>query len=135
MIFSLAKIKMYTKTHKVTIDLVTEHPETGDFVMVAVEEGPWSPEEVLTQLQRLQDRLYDFVDAAIDGYLAAEFPESKGRNVTIRLDCYNIPEEQVAPFFRRFEEKIEQSEEVNEVIRSLSNVSRLRLELNCRHIH
>lgn len=70
-----------------------------------VEEGPWAG-EVEDQLRRIQRRLYDCVDAAIDGQIAAQFPASKGGRIVVQLDCYNVPRAQVEPFFVRFSEGI-----------------------------
>lgn len=53
--------------HRATIDLVTKRPD-GAFVMVLVEQGPWDEADVTQHLRRVQDRLYDYVEIAIDGH-------------------------------------------------------------------
>lgn len=69
--------------------------------MVLVENGPWlRPVEL--HLRELQDRLYGCLDAALDGQLAEQFPESLGKAVRIQLDCYNLPKEEVQAFFAAF---------------------------------
>jgi hypothetical protein len=73
-------------TRRLTIDLVTDRPTDGAFILVLVEEGPWDPDETDVQLRRIQDRLYDCVDAAVDGHLAGKYPDSRGKPVVIRLD-------------------------------------------------
>lgn len=80
----------------ITIDFVAKHP----WRMVLVEEGPW--DDIESQLRRLQDRLYTAMDAAIDGQLAEQFPESSGQEITIELHGYSLPQEQVSEFFSRF---------------------------------
>jgi hypothetical protein len=42
------------------------------------------------------------MDAAIDGGLAEQFPESSGQEITIELHGYSLPQEQVSDFFSRF---------------------------------
>ena len=37
-----------------------------------------------------------------DGALAVKYPNSKGKAVVIRIDCYNVPKEPVESFIRRF---------------------------------
>ena len=74
---------------EVTIDLVTERPD-GRFAMILVEQGPWTGDRD-KHLRMLQDRLYDYVDVAIDGHLAKRFPESSGRGIVIRIDAYETP--------------------------------------------
>lgn len=78
------------------VDFIAKKP----WRMVLVEEGPWS--DWSSELNRLQDRLYSCLDAAIDGQLAERFPESIGQVVTIELHGYNLPQDEVSKFFSRF---------------------------------
>lgn len=73
--------------------------------MVLVESGPWRG-SLDMHLRSLQDRLYGCVDAALDGQLARQFPESLGKSVVIQLDCYNLPTHEVQAFFTTFAEGI-----------------------------
>src|SRR5262245_5336694 len=70
--------------------------------MVLVEQGPWSADQVEAELRRIQDRLYGCIEAAIAGQLAEQFPASRGKPVTIRVDFYDVPESPVRAFFERF---------------------------------
>jgi len=72
--------------------------------VVLVEEGPW--DDVVTQLSRLQERLYQCVDAVIDGQLVAQFPDSHGCVVTICLDGYDLPQPHTREFFERFSSSV-----------------------------
>lgn len=54
---------------QVEVDLITERPD-GTFVMYLVEQGPWTSEPT-DHLRRIQDRLYDYFDVAVDGHLAS----------------------------------------------------------------
>jgi|ERR1041385_2977010 hypothetical protein len=83
------------------VDFVARGDSPDEWKLVLVEQGPWN-DPVEANLRRLQDRLYGCLDAALDGQVAEKFPESKGKKVTIRLDCYNVPREPVSEFFDKF---------------------------------
>jgi hypothetical protein len=121
-------------TRTTMIDLITEQKD-GNFVVVAVEQGPWAPDEIMHELRRIQDRLYDLVDVVVDGHLAIRYPNAKGKAVTIRLDCYNTPKEQVTEFFQRFVATISNSEEITETIRTKGFITKLEFEINARAIN
>ena len=46
--------------------------------------------------------MYACIDAALQGQLAKEFPDSTGKKITIQLDGYALPEEPVRAFFSAF---------------------------------
>jgi len=118
--------------HGLTIDLITERPADGAFVLILIEEGPWDPDQIESHLQRIQDRLYDCIDAAIDGHLAAKYPKSTGKPVIIRLDCYDTPDETIANFMRRFAESISGSHDVQRDLAVGRFVKSLSVEHNWR---
>jgi uncharacterized protein DUF6572 len=118
-------------TRRVTIDLVTERPSDGAFILVLVEEGPWA-DETDGHLQRIQGRLYDCVDAAVHGHLAARYPESRGKPAVIRLNCYDTPDRPVREFMKRFAECIAESEEVQRDMAAQRFVQSLVFEYNWR---
>ena len=82
------------------VDFIAKSETTDTWRMVLVEDGPWS--EIDVELTRLQNRLYDCVDAALDGQLSQKFPETLGKNILIQLDGYNLPEEKISQFFNAF---------------------------------
>ncbi len=90
-----------TKPTFTTVDFVARGDSPGEWRMVLVEEGPWAG-AVEQHLRKLQDRLYGCIDAALDGELAAKFPDSLGARVIIEVDCYNLPQAEVHEFFQRF---------------------------------
>jgi hypothetical protein len=116
----------------VTVDLVTELPNEGGFALVLVEQGPWSDTQV--ELRRMQDRLHGCVDLAVFGGLAQQFPESQGRAVLIRLDCYNLALSCIDDFFSRFTAYIESDGETQSAIRNQSFVRSVTFELNHRQL-
>lgn len=119
-------------THQLTIDLVTERPSDGSFILVLVEEGPWKTAEIPAHLQRIQARLYDCVDAAIDGHLVKKYPDSRGKPVVIRLNCFDTPNTSVRELITRFAESIRESEEVQRDLIAQGFVSSLSFEYKSR---
>ncbi len=102
--------------------------------MILVEVGPWEPGTEEQQLRRLQTRLYDCVDAAVDGHLAGKYPGSRGRTVRIVLDTYDIPAPVIQPFFKAFTEHVATWTDVQEQIRTQRYVQLLEFEYNPRLI-
>lgn len=72
----------------VKIDLITHDPRTDEFALILVEDGPWSEEasDWNECLSRIQARIFDAIDVAIDGHLAKIYPESKGKRVRVQID-------------------------------------------------
>jgi len=86
---------------EVTVDFIAFDETRDACLMVLVEEGPWTgPVEV--HLTNLQDRIYGCLDAALDGQLAAQFPEAHGKTVVVQIDCYDLPRTDVDSFLQRF---------------------------------
>ena len=73
--------------------------------MVLVEQGPWSG-PVEDHLHSLQARLYGCLEAALDGQVAAKFPQSKGLTFVIQVDCYDLPPSRIEDLVRAFEDGI-----------------------------
>jgi hypothetical protein len=95
------QLEFSSMNERVIVDLILMQPD-GRIVLCMVEEGPWSEQQVVEELRRVQNRLYDYMSVAVDGQLAKSHPDSVGRGVVIRLDCYDTPEEPVEEFFARF---------------------------------
>ena len=92
-------------TVNTTVDFIAQGSTPEEWKMVLVESGPWcGPMD--SHLRNLQDRLYGCVDAALDGKLAEQFPESAGKSVVIQLDCYDLPKDEVQVFFTAFAEGV-----------------------------
>ena len=113
---------------KVTIDLVSERPD-GALVLILVEQGPWLPERAKSELHRVQQRLFDCVEAAVDGVIAQRFPQSKAGVVVIRLDYYEIARAPVEELFTAFRDHVSTWKELQDDIARKGMVSRLEFEL------
>ena len=88
----------------VTVDFIARGETEADWLIVLVEEGWAEPFE--PRLLTLQDRLYGSVDAALDGELARQYPESLGKSITVQIDGYDLPRSKVEKFFSQFCEGI-----------------------------
>jgi hypothetical protein len=109
---------------EVTIDFIVRDP----WRMVLVEEGPW--DDVESNLHRVQSRLYGCIDAAIDGHLAQEFPESNGAHITVQLDCYSLPQEEVLKFFDAFSSSVLRIPDYKEALQSSSFVAGIDFQIS-----
>ncbi|UNK58376.1 hypothetical protein MNQ95_04555 [Pseudoxanthomonas daejeonensis] len=109
---------------EITVDFVAKDP----WQMVLVEEGPWH--DVSLKLTKLQQRLYSCLDAAIDGQLAEQFPESRGKPVTLRVDCYGVPREEMEEFFGRFSSSALQLPDYKASLEASPHVSGIQFAIN-----
>ncbi|MDX9874758.1 MAG: hypothetical protein RBS88_07585 [Spongiibacteraceae bacterium] len=117
-----------------TVNFVAKGNLPDEWRMVLVEEGPWHG-QIDDQLRRIQGRMYGCIDAALDGQLAEDFPESKGRRVVIQLDCYNVPRDEVEGFFSRFSEGVFELEDYRHALESNAFVKDIEFEINFDNIH
>jgi hypothetical protein len=85
---------------EVTVNFVAFDETQDCCLMVLVEEGWTGP--IDAHLRALQDRLYGCLNAALDGHLADQFPDSRGKAVVIRVDCYDLDREELDDFVSRF---------------------------------
>lgn len=72
------------------------------------------------------------MDAAVDGHLAGKYPDSRGKPIVVRLDCYDTPDGPVRDFMKRFAEAIANSEEVQGDLVTKGFVQSLGFEYNRR---
>lgn len=90
--------------HSFVVDFVVKGDSSDVMKMVLVEEGDWADTD--DRLHSLQQRMYDCIDAAIDGQLFKLFPETKGKKIIISVDFYNAPYEKVSDFFEQFSQNV-----------------------------
>lgn len=112
-----------------TIDLITETPETGEFALILIESGPWPDKDSdwSEYLSRIQKRIYDAIDIAIDGHLAAKYPDSKGRSVRIQIDSPNGLPTALANLVVKMREHIEKDNDYGRAIRQSQFIQGLRI--------
>lgn len=122
-------------TERTTIvDFVAKGSTPDEWKMVLVEEGPWHG-PIEGQLRRVQERLYGCIDAALDGQLAEKFPESKGSQIIIQLDCYNLPKKEVTSFFDTFSKGVLSIPDYQKALNNNPYVKRVSFEINFESIN
>jgi len=111
------------------LDLITETPETGEFALIIVEDGPWPDKDADWKecLSGIQKRIYDAIDIAIDGQLAAKYPDSKGRRVRVQIDSPSGLPSALATFVTRMKEHVENSNEYSSAIQQSPFIQGLRI--------
>lgn len=118
----------------VTVDFVASDPDGSRWRLVLVEEGPWATAEVEANLRRIQERLYGCLDAAIDGALANEYPDSDGKPVVIELSCFNVPELEVRSFFDRFSKCVLELPDYKKYLAESAHVRGVAFAFRCRNL-
>ena len=76
--------------HTESIDLVMQHGETGEFMLIMIESREWDGSH--DRLVQLQDKLNTYLTYALEGQFHAEHPESEGCDIRIHLDCEYPPD-------------------------------------------
>ena len=78
------------------IDLITTDRERDEVVLKIFEPRPWGAVE--RQLHQLEDKLNAYFSYVLDGFLAQQYPQYKGRSVRIHIECVEEPGEAEEPF-------------------------------------
>lgn len=110
------------------VDFIAKGETPDTWRMVLVEEGPWNDIEV--ELRRVQNRLYDCLDAALDGQLLEKFPATKDKVILIQLDGYNLPEQQISNLFNSFSKNIFEIEDYANALNQNKFVNGIKFKLN-----
>jgi hypothetical protein len=119
---------------KTLVDFIARGERNDEWRMVLVEEGPWSS-PVENHLIKLQNRLYGCLDAALDGMLVDDFPESKGKCLVIQIDCYNLNKSIIEPFFRDFSSNVLNIPDYSSALKENPFVKQISFEINFDNIH
>ena len=81
------------------IDVVLTSPDGDEYVLVLAEERPWDEPGVVDDLT---DRLNRTVAYVLDGHLAAELPQTAGRDIRVDVRYEHPPTPDVEALFVRF---------------------------------
>ncbi|HTS87274.1 MAG TPA: DUF6572 domain-containing protein [Gemmatimonadales bacterium] len=73
------------------IDLVTHDRRADEYVLIMVEDRAWDGSPA--RLIELEAKTNAYLSYALDGQMAAQYPQSRGRPVRIQLDCRAAPDE------------------------------------------
>ena len=114
---------------EVLVDFVARGETDNQWLVVLVEQGPMEG-SVDDFLHKLQNRLYESIDAVIDGKLAEKFPESQGKEVVIRVDCYDLPQSDIESFFTAFSNGALETADYRDALQQNRFVSEISFEIN-----
>ena len=99
----LEKIRNSPMFNKVTVDLIVHSDDKSEFALYLVEDAPWGDVEL--RVKKMQDRVYTTVDAVLDGIVASDYPDSKGKRIRIEVVCRG---ESPSPRFREVVNRLNQ---------------------------
>ena len=111
------------------VDFVARGDLTDEWKMVLVEEGPWAG-AVENELRRIQERMYGCIDAILDGQLAKNFPDSKGKRIIVQLDCFDVPRSDIEDFFQRFSAAVLSLDDYREALEHNEFARSIGFEIN-----
>jgi hypothetical protein len=79
------------------IDLITPDAASGEVVLVMLEERPWQSDP--EQLRQLEAKFNAYLEYALGGHLAKQYPEYASRPVRFQLECAENPRSADSAFF------------------------------------
>ena len=115
---------------QVTVDFIARNEPNGGWSLILIEEGPWDAATIPDHLRRIQDRLYTCLDAAVDGGVTAQYPESRGKPLMIRLEAFRVPEAELRGFFSRFTSEVPKLPDYEKALREQRFFPKVSFELN-----
>jgi len=118
---------------QVYIDFVAKGKSDDQWLVVLVEQGGES-QPSNDFLYSLQNRLYNCLDAILDGELAKKFPYTLNKNITIRVDGYDLFEDEVSEFFANFSEGIFSVPDYHKALDESRYVKNISFELNLEQL-
>lgn len=129
MLFTLG-VGCMNMTNQVKIDLIAYNSKDEEYKLILVEEGPWQKSTFEDRLRKIQDRIYNSVDAAIDGILMQKYPDSKGKKVCVQVDCYESPSDLVKQLVKGLDKYFSGSDEYQDALKRNKNISSFRIAYN-----
>jgi hypothetical protein len=79
--------------------------KTGNVVLTVVDDVKWDSEN--THLLKLQNKLNAYLDAIENGSLYESYPDAKGRQIVISVNCKHFPNEDGKIFLQRSKKMLE----------------------------
>lgn len=114
---------------RVTIDTITYDSTHDEYTLYLVEDGPWPTDELGWNqcLTRIQNRIFDAFDIAVDGHLHKTFPDSLGKSIRIQIDSPHGTPKKLSDLISQIKRFIDTSEEYSKAIESSSYIQSLRI--------
>jgi hypothetical protein len=91
------------------IDLITLEKATDTVVLVMIERRPWgdAQPQLAPQITQIEEKVNRYMGYVLDGFLAEQYPQYRGKMVRIRLDCAEEPHGESARFVAAMTDAIE----------------------------
>lgn len=64
-------------------------------ILKIIENGPWTENRFDLEYERFQERVYNTVLYASEGYLFRKTPKAKGKKIIVRVECSKLPMEDI----------------------------------------
>lgn len=114
---------------RVIIDTITYDAIHDEYVLYLVEDGPWPTDDSGWNqcLTRIQNRIFDAFDIAVDGHLHKTFPDSLGKAVRIQIDSPHGSPKQLSDLISKVKQFIDTSKEYSKAIGSSQYIHGLRI--------
>jgi len=78
------------------VDLITLDKPSDTVVLVMKERRPWGAAR--EQLKQIEEKLNRYLGYVLDGFLAEQYPQYRGKSVQIRFDCAEAPQGEARRF-------------------------------------
>ena len=87
------------------LDLITLDAASGKVVLAMFEPRPWaaSPQ----QFAQIEEKINRYLGYVLDGFMAQQYPQYRGRGVILRLDCAHPPQGEALAFVEAARHSIE----------------------------
>jgi Family of unknown function (DUF6572) len=71
------------------VDLITPDEDTGEVVLVMLEERPWGADP--EQLRQLEAKFNSYLEYVLGGHMARQYPDYAQRPVRFQIECTANP--------------------------------------------
>ncbi len=78
------------------VDLITLDKASDTVVLVMIERRPW--DATRDQFKQIEEKLNRYMGYVLDGFLAEQYPQYRGKTAQIRLDCAEAPHGEAVRF-------------------------------------
>ena len=78
------------------VDLITLDKASDTVVVVMIERRAW--DATREQFKQIEEKLNRYMGYVLEGFLAEQYPQYRGKSVHIRLDCAEAPHGEAVRF-------------------------------------
>ncbi|MDQ8183418.1 hypothetical protein [Pelagicoccus sp. SDUM812005] len=97
-------------------------------ILKIIEYGPWTENRFDLEYERFQERVYNTVLYATEGYLLKKEPKAKGKKVIVRVECSDLPMEEVTEALNGIDATFQKGGDNHSYLVENENISGLEFE-------